>query len=152
MSQEHKCPSCGSTALEFSKEDYTLEYKGSTLVVEELEYYQCNECEESFYTRPSERKMDKAFSDLKRQVENLLTSDELKELRGTLGLTQEQLSILLGMAPKTLARYENGSVIQSRATDLLLRLIRDNPSNLEFLDQYATSNSNAVEDAQRPKT
>lgn len=133
------CPLCQQGHFLLATQDVELSYKGRSICLTHLELYQCSFCENNFYSKESERKMDKAFADLRRTQDGLLTSTELKELRAKINLSQEQLSLLLGMAPKTLARYESGTVIQSKATDILLRLLNDNPSNLGFLMNYYNS-------------
>ena len=137
--RELKCPNCNSEDLLYGTEDLTISYKGKSKVLSDVEYIECNNCSESFYGRSWEKVIDRETTDFEREQDNLLTSSEIKEIRKSFKLTQEQLSQLLGMGLKTIARYENGRVTQSRATDLLIRLIRDNPSTINYLEQYKSS-------------
>ncbi len=50
-------------------------------------------------------------------------------------MTQKDLASKLGVGGKTFARYENGQVTQSKAMDILLRIINNNPSVLNELDK-----------------
>ena len=68
-----------------------------------------------------------------RRKMGLLTSDEIIEIRESYGLSQVDLSRLLGWGEATIARYES-KAIQDEAYDTMLRLIKDNPLKaLEFL-------------------
>ncbi len=68
-----------------------------------------------------------------RRKMGLLTSDEIIEIRESYGLSQVDLSRLLGWGEATIARYES-KAIQDEAYDTILRLIKDNPLKaLEFL-------------------
>lgn len=100
------------------------------------EYDRCEgDCRE-FYFAPGE--MDAAMiraSATIREEEGLLTAREIKALRKRIGLRQDQLEELLGAGPKTVTRWEKGTVIQNGATDTLLRLIRDVPAALQHLLQ-----------------
>lgn len=132
------CLVCGVGTLVLHKKDVTLRYQEHTTQLLDLEVLRCSECEEGFYRSASERRYNRAFSDLRRSVDGLLTSDEIKKIREKYGLTQEQLSLLMGMALKTVARYENGTIVQNASTDLLLRLIGDYEIVVTALSQYTS--------------
>jgi len=53
----------------------------------------------------------------------LLTSEEIRQNRNRLGLNQEQLAGLLGIAPETLSRWETGVQRQQRSLDRFLRIV-----------------------------
>ena len=58
------------------------------------------------------------------------------EIREGLGLTQQSFEQLLGVGPKTVVRWERGTVFQNRATDSLLRVIRAFPEAARFLGDH----------------
>jgi len=58
---------------------------------------------------------------LRRHI-GLLTAEEIRAARTTLGLTQTQLAELIGCAAESLSRWENGAILQSRSYDRLLRI------------------------------
>lgn len=67
----------------------------------------------------------------------LLTSNEIVAIRESYGLSQVDLSKLLGWGEATVSRYES-KAIQDDAYDTMLRLIKDNPLQaLEFLKKNA---------------
>ena len=68
-----------------------------------------------------------------RMKHGLLTSSEIIEIRESYGLSQVDLSRLMGWGEATISRYES-KAIQDEAYDTMLRLIKDNPLKaLEFL-------------------
>lgn len=67
-------------------------------------------------------------ADLLRTREGLLSAQEIRDIRARYDLTQEQLERLLNVGPKTVVRWERGTVCQNAATDTLLRLLRDVPA------------------------
>ena len=62
-----------------------------------------------------------------------LSGDEVRELRQTLGLPQAKFEKLIGAGPKTVARWENGSVFQNRTADTPMRVVRDFPEVAAYL-------------------
>lgn len=70
-----------------------------------------------------------------RKIHNLLTSDEIVEVRENYGLTQVEAAKLLGWGEATIARYES-KAIQDEAYDTMLRIITENPLRaIAFLDK-----------------
>lgn len=69
-----------------------------------------------------------------RRREGLLLSHEIRALRkDQLGLTQPEFEKLLGIGPKTVARWEAGTVFQSKAADNLMRALAAVPDVAPFL-------------------
>ena len=68
-----------------------------------------------------------------RDQNGFLQPDEISGLRRRWGITQVQLEDALGVGRKTVARWEAGRVLQSRALDNLLRAIDRFPAVLGFL-------------------
>jgi HTH-type transcriptional regulator/antitoxin MqsA len=72
-------------------------------------------------------------SDAIRREEGLLSSKAIRGIRQNLGLTQHEFEKLLGVGPKTVVRWEKGTVFQNRSTDSLLRVIDALPESARFL-------------------
>lgn len=81
--------------------------------------------DEDLYTPGQMEVVQMLASDKLRDEEGLLRSSQIHAIRVRLGLTQHQFEKLLGVGPKTVVRWEKGTVFQNRATDSLLRLIAD---------------------------
>jgi putative zinc finger/helix-turn-helix YgiT family protein len=78
---------------------------------------QCSNCGEISFDVVADREIDEFF----RNEVKLLTPNKIREERERLGLTQKELAQDLEIAVETLSRWENGSQIQQRAFDKLLR-------------------------------
>lgn len=92
-------------------------------------YYFCvnsDEDEREFVTGKMENDNLLNARNMYRKAHNLLTSDDIVEIREKYGLSQVDLAKLLGWGEATISRYES-KAIQDDAYDNMLRIIRDNP-------------------------
>ena len=117
-----KCGRCGERAVVPAIVSYTtqIEHDGRSysVTVPALEIPRCSKCGAMVRDDPSNRRI----SDALRQQLGLLTPEQIRKNRETLGLTQRQLANRLGIADATLSRWETGAQIQQRSMDRLLRL------------------------------
>jgi HTH-type transcriptional regulator/antitoxin MqsA len=127
------CPICGDGLLKEKTITETFEYKNHFLAVDNYIVYECTECEESFVDPGTLKETEKTIRDFHRKIDGLLTSEEIKEIRVSAGYTQEEFGNMLGGGVKSFARYENGTVTQSRPMDNLLRIIKNFPYALNTL-------------------
>jgi len=124
------CPNCEKeTALELIKEMEVLEVRGEAINVD-VEYFKCIECSEDFENTRGYDALDVAYREYRRS-HDMLQPEEIRDWRKGYGLTQKDLSSLLGWGGATLSRYENGA-LQVDAHEKILRLIQE-PSNLHKL-------------------
>lgn len=93
----------------------------------------CEACGEIHYSAGEAEAVRREANDEVRRREGLLFPEEIKELRTALGLSQVEFERLLRVGPKTVVRWERGTVFQNRATDTLLRTIRDVPAARAYL-------------------
>jgi len=63
------------------------------------------------------KKTGKMLKDFQRQVDGLLTGQQIKTIRKKMGLTQEQMAEIVGGGLKSFARYESGKICQSKGMD-----------------------------------
>lgn len=122
------CPHCEAerevTTLK-TTEDFKI--RGDVVRVD-VDYYKCLTCGEEFDDPASDRDpIDEAYV-LYRQKNNMLQPADIKDIRKKHGLTQAELSKLLGWGLATLSRYENGA-LQEESHDKILKLIKE-PQNL----------------------
>jgi putative zinc finger/helix-turn-helix YgiT family protein len=122
------CPNCGredSLALIRETEDFNV--RGEIIPVE-VEYYRCENCsEEIMQLQTDDDPLEKAYREYRRR-KDMLQPEEIRKFRQSLGLTQKELSELLGIGVASLSRYENGA-LQEQAHDQILKFGMD-PSNL----------------------
>jgi putative zinc finger/helix-turn-helix YgiT family protein len=105
---------------------------GTTVSVRE-ELFRCGECGEEEYSFGQAEAAERRAGEIYREQNGFLQSDEIAALRRRWGVTQAQLENALGVGRKTVARWEAGRVLQSRALDNLLRAIDRYPAVLGFL-------------------
>ncbi len=122
------CPHCEvDRDLEQVSISRNYEIRGDTIGVN-VDVLRCKECGEEFdapdsYFDP----LEIAYREYRRKHQ-LLQPEEIKELRTSIGLTQKELTQLLGWGGATLSRYENGA-LQDDAHNTTLHLLKD-PQNI----------------------
>ena len=119
------CDLCGEEHLEIKKRIVETELKGEAIEYES-EYAYCPDLDENILI---ENMLDKNLNRMRnayRRKVNLLTSDELVDLRSGLGMSQKNMGIILGMGEATIGRIES-KVIQDRTTDDTIRRIKEDP-------------------------
>ena len=94
-------------------------------------HYRCKTCKGDFEDpKGGFSFLEKAYEEYRRR-HGMVRPADIKAFRKKYGLTQGELSKLMGWGPVTLSRYENGA-LQDEAHDTLLRLAM-NPENLAGL-------------------
>jgi HTH-type transcriptional regulator/antitoxin MqsA len=126
------CPGCGTAMLETTGA-LALPVHGEEVTVEGAAHLGCPACGEIVLRRDHARALREEALARYRVAHGLLTGKEIRALRDRHGLTQAQLAGLLRLGANTLSRWESGRNAQSRAMDILLRLIRDVPGALDHL-------------------
>jgi putative zinc finger/helix-turn-helix YgiT family protein len=122
------CSVCGARGIEWSRRPLDVGTERRPVLVDPgFEYEHCTACGEDLI--PADR-MDELFRQavaVERARDGLLDSAEIQSLRLELGLTQCRLERLLGVSPKTVTRWESGTVRQSRMADNFMRLLSAHP-------------------------
>ena len=118
-----RCPECQGV-VELAHFSYTAKVKHSgrlhEVQVERLHAPKCSDCGEIFFTTDVEAQIT---SELRRELGLLQPEDILRGITATEIAQQRSLAELTGIAAETISRFVNGSVIQSRALDTLLRVV-----------------------------
>jgi len=122
------CPNCEKeTELEVVKNIEDIKVRGELIKVE-VKYYKCKSCGEEFEDpRSDEDPLDRAYREYRRR-HGMMQPEEIREFRKKFGLTQNEMSRLLGWGGATLSRYENGA-LQDETHEKALRLAME-PRNL----------------------
>ncbi len=129
------CPVCeAEMRLVRRRTDFTVGKRTATV---ESEAYQCVECGEVVFTPAQLDVAHRAATTEMRRQRGFLPPNAIRAFRLGRGLTQAQYEQLLGSGPKTVVRWERGTVCQSRSADLLMRLLDAVPGVYEYL---ATAN------------
>ncbi len=129
------CPVCGCKSLEKMQGAFSFSppesISGESIVIQDSEWFRCSECEEVLIPPRLREQLDEArYSAL-----GLLSPKKIQEIRVKAGLTQKEISEILGVGEKTYTRWESGRSIQNKSSDMLIRLFDKNPDM--FLDVLA---------------
>ena len=127
----HECRE-RSVAPAMIARDAEVRYEGvlQTVHVAALPVLRCKRCGDVTEGNDAEAAIHAAL----RSKLALLQPEEIRAQRRGLGCTQVALAEAIGCAPESLSRWENGMVIQSRATDRSLRAYFAVPAFRRFLE------------------
>lgn len=120
------CAACGG-AVETSSSPVPFEVRGEIVVVDGISHGLCAVCGEVYLSLEAAELLQKAALAKSKAARQLLSSDEIRDLRHSLGMSQAAFEELLGIGAKTVVRWENGTVFQSATADRLMRLVRMMP-------------------------
>jgi putative zinc finger/helix-turn-helix YgiT family protein len=126
------CPHC-EEERELVATARPVEYsmRGDFITVQ-VPMLRCSACGKEFEPPDgSHDPLELAYAEYRRR-HNLVQPSDIREFRHSIGLTQKELSKLLGWGAVTLARYENGA-LQDEAHDRALRLAMHPESLLRLL-------------------
>ena len=113
--------------------EVTTEVKGIKIKFTE-KYKVDSKTNEEIFDRDIEQENDIKLYNIYKKRMNLLTTNEIKEIRERYGLSQKDFALALGMGEITINRLENGST-QSGAVNSIIRL-SENPENmLELIER-----------------
>ena len=127
MENKALCAICGEGHVTAQTRAVETDYKGTKALLP-MHYQLCDACT-SDYAGMAESKLNKRIvMAFRKQVDGLLTGDEITALRKQYKITQAQAAQLFGGGPVAFSKYENDDVAQSEAMDTLLRLVRRSPA------------------------
>jgi HTH-type transcriptional regulator/antitoxin MqsA len=123
-----------------------VEYKDHKKKLE-MHYSECDCCGSETATPAQLRTNKRLMTEFKKQIDELLTGQELKKIRLELGLTQADAANIFGGGPVAFSKYETDDVAQSDAMDKLLRVAQAVPEAYAFLTNklYANEDVNNKE-------
>jgi putative zinc finger/helix-turn-helix YgiT family protein len=100
------------------------------VVVKNVPVEVCTECGETFRGPEASKLHHEAIC----RTFDFLTPKDILELREkTLRLTQEEFARLTGIGLATISRWERGRLVQNRAMDRYLRVLREHPASIRYL-------------------
>ena len=138
MGKLEYCAQCGSEKIErLTNQTRKVPFKTATKVkwfeLTGLSFEKCINCGEEYLSPEDiddEEKKLNAILENERKKKGLLTAPEIKEIRKTLGYSQDELDKLLGFGARSFARWETYRADQSKAADLLLRALKSGGKKL----------------------
>lgn len=120
------CMECGSEMRE-TIEPMKSEFRGIELAVSGIRHDHCDECDDDMIPADQLDLYEEKLLEAYRQATGLLLPSEIRALRRSLGLTQEQFQTVLGVGKTTVSRWETGRVVQLKPEDNLMRAMLDHP-------------------------
>ena len=132
MARPQTCVQCGGR-VSASRGPVTIAHRGEMVVVPDVEQDVCESCGESFLSPETVEYVQREAAAQVRRNRGLLQPNEIKALRESLGYSQAAFEKLLRVGPKTVIRWEKGTVVQSATADLLMQLVRDMPEVVQAL-------------------
>ncbi|WP_341936549.1 type II toxin-antitoxin system MqsA family antitoxin [Marinimicrobium sp. C2-29] len=130
------CPICEQGRLIAIEDMDDAEYGGVRRRLP-LHYSECDVCGSETATPEQTRHNKRAMIAFKKEVDGLLTGQEIVALRKRLGLTQAQAAKLFGGGPVAFSKYEKDDVTQSESMDKLLRMADQIPAVMPSLAKQA---------------
>jgi HTH-type transcriptional regulator/antitoxin MqsA len=121
--------------VEVCRDAVSIELRGETVRVDGVEHGRCRGCGEVYLTLEVASQVQGEAARRLRRARGLLSPDEIRAIRATLHVSQAGLERLLGTGPKTVVRWEKGTVFQSATADRLLRLLAARPELASLLAQ-----------------
>ena len=129
------CPLCNGT-IENTTKTITYTYKENSKDIKQTGNY-CSVCGESFLSPKDLKSTQKDIVNFKREIDHLLTTEELKRIRKKSHLTQQEASNIFGGGLRAFHKYETAEITQSKPLDILLRLIDADKITLEDIKKAA---------------
>lgn len=130
------CPICEEGVLTIREGRNETEYKGVKGSVRFL-YEECNVCGSEQADAALSLKNKRLMIAFRKQVDGLLTGEEVRALRERLKLKQSEAARVFGGGPTAFSKYESDDVAQSAAMDKLLRVADALPEAFRYLCKLA---------------
>lgn len=122
------CPECGGE-MRYEKHADEVSYLGHKRALKTLGWW-CAKCGEAILEGAALRAGEKAFLELKAEVDGVLGPDAVAAARQRLGLSQRKAGEILGGGPRAFQKYESGKQAVSVPMSRLLTLLAKDPKRL----------------------
>lgn len=130
------CPTCGEGQLVQQIELTEKAYRSVNKFVE-LHISTCNVCGSDFAGEAEARANKRELIRFHKEVDGLLSGEEIRAIRHMHGITQQQAAEIFGGGVVAFSKYENNDITHSKAMDRLLRVARAIPSAFNWLKSNA---------------
>ena len=135
------CPNC-ETIRDLHREtrDECIEVRGEQVIVSSS-VLRCDFCNIEFDDPSSSVDVLETAYRKFRELKGYMQPEEIKSMRSEYGITQKELSCLLGWGSVTISRYENGA-LQDEAHNNLLRIVSNNESFADYIERNPLTKEN----------
>jgi putative zinc finger/helix-turn-helix YgiT family protein len=121
-----RCLACGAVAVEERVEPFEVLHDGKSMTIQDRRMV-CAECGNVSYRGAQASEHERAVGAAIREMDGLLSAEELYRIRAKYRLKQTDMEQILSMGPKTWTRWERGKVPQSKPADKLIRAMAEDP-------------------------
>jgi HTH-type transcriptional regulator/antitoxin MqsA len=118
--------------MRLERHDGVLVYRDHKKSIKTLGWW-CADCDEAILDGKALAVRERAFLELKAEVDEVLGPQEVTQVREKLGLSQRAAGELLGGGPRAFQKYEAGKQSVSTPMSNLLRLLANDPTRLDEL-------------------
>ena len=132
-----RCPKCAGDVASASRKSKVRVGRRTALVLDE--FMRCGRCGFEFYAPGQVRATQVRAADQIREKHHLLAPSQIRDLRRGMEMTQREFEELIGVGPKTVVRWERGTVVPSSSTNQLLRLLMALPAAREALTSLGSA-------------
>jgi len=136
MENDKLCPVCGEGRLTDQSRLVAAIYKAKEGEVAD-HFSICDACGTEQAGADHLRRNKRSMMAFRKEVDGLLTGEQILGLRQRWSISQKQAAKLFGGGPIAFSKYENNDVAQSESMDLLLRVANAVPEALQWLKQNA---------------
>lgn len=126
------CPEC-SGPMRYEKHDDVLVFKEHSRTIKTLGWW-CTKCGEAILTGEALGAHERAFQQLKAEIDDVMGPTEVARAREAIGLSQRKAGEVLGGGPRAFQKYESGKQAVSVPMNNLLRLLVNEPSRLREIE------------------
>jgi len=133
LSNMTHCTICQQGILVRETHPQIYTYQEDMITIDQPGDY-CDHCGEGILNGEDLRATEKQLNDFQAKIEGLLTSQEIRQIRKRLKLTQKQAADIFGGGVNAFSRYERGEVKPIKAVNHLLRILDKHPELLNELE------------------
>jgi putative zinc finger/helix-turn-helix YgiT family protein len=135
------CFECGRTELFPTRVEMQGSVRGEEYTVE-MAGFECPSCHYKTIDGTAMPEFGRLLADSYRANHGLLTSEQIRERRRRLGLTQQQFAQRLGVGIASVKRWEMGKIQERYSNDLILRESGSHNSNFAAMFHAQTNAGN----------
>lgn len=130
--------------MRYVKKADWIEYGGLHRELQTLGFW-CDDCGEAIFSGPALLAREKAYLQLKADLEGVLGPKDVERVRKKLALSQRRAGALLGGGPRSFQKYERGTQAVSTPMSHLLRLLDNDPKRVDELREAVAKYERRVE-------
>jgi HTH-type transcriptional regulator/antitoxin MqsA len=128
------CVSCATGTMRYERRDDVVAYQQQERHLE-VQGWWCDSCGEAIFDGAALAERERAFLELKAEVDEVLGPEQVAAIRKQLGLSQRSASELLGGGPHAFQKYESGKQAVSVPMSNLLYLLANDPTRLREIQR-----------------